>query len=549
MQYTSPLSILPINSTNTITKKEVTLAKRKLMAEFELLGSTTITLNKKELSRNDVLQLFDELEQTDDFSFHALVASDKNLLYFLENNQLAENKRFGLSGEKITLEFVEWISPYYTHSFKKCSLTYFRKDELNYFLTLMICPKYVTADDEYEMWQPISHHLQILEERLQTLNDTEKPKEEEEEIRKLTNMDLVRMLIKLPSNFFIEQISTYAFEMMRTSIMVFNKVNKQWGISIVENARMLPVNDETYKTLTDKEKEMNDIIAGVKASNGKSDSIWNSWRLIGVVIFVLLKIFGTCNNSSNNNSTFKNVPITFTDEQGNKYDNFEDFKNRKVSTANYEAILKSMLGSLEDETNETNPPSKFTIKTGTDVYASIWKKYLPKTEDAATTEKNNVLKDLTIEAKIGEKENFHQTINIINRSNQETIVFIANNDSVKSCFVNPKDSIDVQLINGTNKLFVYAGKGFNKNKNFTYNSFNATNETKNAKGVFSYVASENKKLIKQPIILKLSESTDLSNNFYKGKLLLTNTKNNNITTQVINGSNAVVVEGNRVSAY
>ena len=142
MQYVSPLSFLPTDG--AYGPKELTLAKRKLMAEFELTGSTTIPIGGKELSRNDVIKLFDQLQNSGDIEFHVLVASDPVLLQFLEKQEINPGSVITITDEQFTPEFITWISPYFSWSFRKASVKMFRDLNPEGFETLVVMPSLMT---------------------------------------------------------------------------------------------------------------------------------------------------------------------------------------------------------------------------------------------------------------------------------------------------------------------------------------------------------------------------------------------------------------------
>lgn len=309
MQYISPFSFLPSTPSSTFTRKDIVLAKRKLLAEFELLGTSTIIHNNKEISRNDVLIFFEELEKSNDLNFHALVASNKELLYFLEIHKVEHHFNFDLDHEKINAEFVEWLSPYYAAAFKDCSYQYFRKLQLPELQVLIKNQSLMTADDRYTSWQPVENYFHSLVQQFEHFNTHEVGGSDEAKISKFTKFEQVDIIALLPTDIFQHLINEYAFEMMRSSIDVFNRIqNQEWAIIILDNALSLPVDEENKIQLINKKNEMQDIMSkptptysSPGRSSGNNDSTWAIVRIIAFAIFFIYRL-STCNETTSYNA-------------------------------------------------------------------------------------------------------------------------------------------------------------------------------------------------------------------------------------------------------
>jgi len=295
MQYFSPLSILNFEGLSEITPKDLRLAKHKMMAEFELNGTSTIQAGGKELTRNDVLKIFDLLEQTTDLSFHVIVASDPVLLHFLERHELQPGKQFGLIDEKISPEFIEWISPYFRDAFNQAVVYNFRNQFNNEFLTLVSGPKWMTDNDAWAAWSGLEHYLHLLIRKLEE-NNTQKY-HYSGEASKLTSFQITEMLKVLPTERFSSIINKYAFELMQFAILVFNANMREWAMQMMQYAKSLPVDEDTLLALVAKEKEMRDILSRKeKVENKQSNS--NTWvivRIAFILIYVISR-FATCNS-------------------------------------------------------------------------------------------------------------------------------------------------------------------------------------------------------------------------------------------------------------
>lgn len=63
MQYLSPKTLFSIFNADSeaFTSLDFNQIKKRALAEFELSGKLTIKVNSKELSKNDILQLIDQI--------------------------------------------------------------------------------------------------------------------------------------------------------------------------------------------------------------------------------------------------------------------------------------------------------------------------------------------------------------------------------------------------------------------------------------------------------------------------------------------------------
>lgn len=91
----------------------VALEKRKILAEFELAGSTTIIVRGCTLHRQEVLDLLDEILHPERFPYHQALAEDKALLAFLEEGRADERAPWLDNPLYRGRAFRRFISPYY----------------------------------------------------------------------------------------------------------------------------------------------------------------------------------------------------------------------------------------------------------------------------------------------------------------------------------------------------------------------------------------------------------------------------------------------------
>ena len=86
MTYHNPLSIFSDSQLQQIYDGNLKAVKKELMLQFQLEESVTINLNGKELDKNGVIKLLEEIER--DLGLHAEIFKNKDLLRFLEDGNL-----------------------------------------------------------------------------------------------------------------------------------------------------------------------------------------------------------------------------------------------------------------------------------------------------------------------------------------------------------------------------------------------------------------------------------------------------------------------------
>ncbi len=294
MQYISPLSFLPAGTSASLTARELKLAKNKMLAEFELTDSSSIQIGGKEMTRNDVLKMFDQLGQAGDLEYHAIVASDPVLLYFLQNQEMKPGEKFSIPDEQLTPEFIEWISPYFSWAFKKATLRIFRDIKPEEFETLVTNPAFMTEKDQWDAWSGVENYLQIMYTGLQDINKSKY--QSQTQVIKYAGYNFVWLLCNLPEERFSFIINRYAFEIMQLAIKEFNNKKRDSAFELMGYARSLRVSEELMKDLLNKEEEMQNILK----KNNKTENNNNFWwvvRLILLIAYALSRV-ASCDSTS-----------------------------------------------------------------------------------------------------------------------------------------------------------------------------------------------------------------------------------------------------------
>ncbi len=121
--YYSPLHIIGINASwNTARlpeRKDVLMARKKCLAELELSEDQTITINGKTLEKQDIIAVFDELNNEIVFAYHLAIFKDETLLAFLEEGELKKGKFWNDNLLYDDPYFISFISPYFAEAYDR----------------------------------------------------------------------------------------------------------------------------------------------------------------------------------------------------------------------------------------------------------------------------------------------------------------------------------------------------------------------------------------------------------------------------------------------
>ncbi len=515
---------MQLNVGQTLERKDLLLAKRRMLAEFELNNSSTIIVNKKEVSKNDVLLMFETLEDTEDLHFHSIVFKDEHLLFFLEHNDLLDKKpnlsqllpshsfnpiltnsiqpkftpvesKFSISNDDLTEDFLYWISPYFAYSFKVASFNFFRKKDVPAFIALMQNNWYMSEDDKYDAFEPIMGLIESQDKRLDQIADNFSI-EDKTILEELASKQQIILLQNLPVKLFQHQINSYADNLMRCSVPIFNKVNWTQALDMLDNAKSLPIEKETMDRVVDKENEMRGIMANAGKKSNSKDHSNIIFRIGFFLLFIVAKVI--CNNNSHSYTPTNFSDFTYNGQSINSKQQLEDLieeqKNVREQSEFLDKITKSIVAN-SFLSGKNNIP--YNLKKEEDVFNKYWFKKPSK----ILLEKDD---SLNIKDDTGSFSGFEKLI-INNRSTLDAIVIIVKKDAVMSSVVKPASSTEMSMNNGTNKIYIYAGKIFSLSDSIVVkkDAFDSTLVS----GWFKKYNTENNKYLIKPIVFNVDAAT------------------------------------------
>jgi hypothetical protein len=115
-KYISPFRNLGLDLSQEVDKSALNLAKKRILAELDLSQKATIIRGGIEMSKNDIVQLFDGFNNVESLDFHRQIANNRGLLAFLEKQQLDSKNEFVDDLAFASAPFKAFVTPYLTHS-------------------------------------------------------------------------------------------------------------------------------------------------------------------------------------------------------------------------------------------------------------------------------------------------------------------------------------------------------------------------------------------------------------------------------------------------
>lgn len=84
MQYLSPVSLLGTDFQSPFDAKTIQRQRKKLLAELELTGGEVLELDGRRMTKNEIIDYFEDLAREDIAAYHLAINEDPILLKFLQ---------------------------------------------------------------------------------------------------------------------------------------------------------------------------------------------------------------------------------------------------------------------------------------------------------------------------------------------------------------------------------------------------------------------------------------------------------------------------------
>lgn len=302
MQYLSPASLSGEPIVTPLDKKAIQLERKKLFAELELSGETTIEMNGRSFTKNDIIQYYEDLLKEDGLMYHSVVAEDPILLVFLETAFIGRKENFLKNPVYDEGAFINWISPYFCHAFITYMNACFLDPDEDGLTSLLKNKLLMTQADTEKGWQAV---MKIVMGSISTIEEYYKASGAVtlSKVKDLMEFRYIRLVQLLPSSRFSTVKDKYAISILQACVYTFNR-NRQTGNYVstwLENAQLLAASEDVKEQIGKKREELEAVLIpqqGGPVTGGRpaASSETNPWAIIKLVIFLVLLLarMATC---------------------------------------------------------------------------------------------------------------------------------------------------------------------------------------------------------------------------------------------------------------
>jgi uncharacterized protein YlxW (UPF0749 family) len=451
MSYQSPLNIvkgLTADENIEINDANLIRLRKKLLAELNLSGATTIEINKKSFSRDEIIKSIDVLLNNPDLQIHEFIYNNPTILNYLEDDtinlqsiefvtlSIPENIRhqFGLIVyERIIIQFKKAMS---TRVFAHADAS----------LAMM---KALPPDAQELCYEEVHRSLSTLSNYLVEIQHTVNL-HHKNDLTFLTYTSFAILLNNLPEDF--NDIKYDIVNNIINLLVAYHKLKKydiEFALSISRVLVKINCDDDQKNLIKNNHRFFIDTV------DNSSGSGISYIRYVGIGIFVLINLLRMCNSNSNSSRNYQftsqndNNILNIIEQQNNKYNNvnstLKNYKNEVYSTSlslasGKDNIVKLMFDSAHPVTG-----------------------YCPFKNNAFYTR----AQDFT---------DWDKTINIENQTKYDVIVFAF--DSIKSklisIYIAKQKSSEIRYQNNTHFMFYFGNhlmqpNSISSNQNFKLN--------------------------------------------------------------------------------
>ena len=297
MKYINPVKFLTAIAGQPVSIEDpqnLSIARKRIMAEIELSDNQTVEYEGTLYSKNDILVFFDSLGSPEEMRFHSLINGDGELLYFLETGTLkfSRNNRFKKNEHYQAPAFLAFVSPYYESVFTPLVLQCFKARDTRTFVDLMTNPILLTGEYKEKSYARIFRMLGDKMSTLEKINaDLESYKDVyTEDVYEAANADITCLLNHLPDEFQEFRVK-YGRLLLQMAVGIRKKDNVPMAIEIVQITQQLNAGSDIKQHCENMLKAyhaMETETAKSSSSSGGGSGI--SFKGIIVIIIVILKL-------------------------------------------------------------------------------------------------------------------------------------------------------------------------------------------------------------------------------------------------------------------
>jgi hypothetical protein len=501
MLYTSPFELLnlPMADLQQLDKKMLQLKKKQWLAELQLQDGHTLTIGGRELTKHDIVQLFEQLEQTDALAMHAAIAADPALLQFLQTGKINPGQKFSYNPFYQDPAFIAFVSPFYREVFNRHVLKALAGSDYARIEGVFGNPLLLTGSDYDDCLGRLRGYLdeKLHEVALLRGSLANNRRADMGDLHSYYIYDWINTLNKLPDDFMAFR-EDYAIELYNLAVDLWNGKRRDEARSLLYGIQSLRTPPHIRQMINDLVETTSRVAERTGSSGGSGGGANIAWVVLSL-LFIIFRAGSTCNNNSSNRP-YDISYITKNYRERPMRVGFVAFQPTTQRDSDFVAFLNTLHQSAT--TNDQDKGK--TLANGDDPYKALLANGIfkpvtskvatssekpaeapPPATNGATVEENvpKVVPDRSVESIYEENEEgvtapvedapsivvedgkpgkalVFTPIDIYNRSNYGCIVFFYSAQTIKSVYVGPNSTYQIQLPKGQFWAFCYAGNHF-----------------------------------------------------------------------------------------
>ena len=255
LPYINPCLLPGLHTSTGIEPGLLRKAQKELMAEFELNETALISLGNQQLSKSEVLALFDSLQDEKIRAFHQRLNEMPTLLAFLEKGNLAffqeKNYQEFLSAVKSDADFSRFLAPFYAFQFDALFLQYISRRDEDELKSMLSQPLWLELGEQSACYAGADRYLQRQLEGLRQLASSIEHgnKAPGPEVQEAVDENWIHILNLLPAAF-DGLIQAYAKALEKLALGLFNTYQRgKLAKYVLRQGMKLRLNTETASRL------------------------------------------------------------------------------------------------------------------------------------------------------------------------------------------------------------------------------------------------------------------------------------------------------------
>lgn len=440
-------------STDNVDPKQLRIERKRLLLEIQISETQTTLLGSQQLGKNDVIQLFDELEQISHLEFHVAIFKHSLLLKLLEtsvveSNTIKNEPKIFFESQEEWDEFIAFVSPYLANAIDKLLTKVLITNEFLNLEKIRSFFKLLLPQDGFYAFRKFNNFCQTLDSRFENLcaKRTTFPANEVGFLRFAPFYTSVNEIAK----FYPSLIDSVASDVINFTVNSERRVGRgKYLLEISDQVRKLHCSAELRTIIINNRDAFANSVEQVSGFNATI-----TWRvLVGIIIIgsLLFRLVNRCDSDQNRTNNFPNQQ-ELTPEQMHIMDQIRN--------------LNRMNDSIELSTQEITPQSGNAASNGfsfPDLHAFVVEsaqlnahKITPFHDYAKPT----VFSDLKPSTQVTEYR-------IVNRTLSDMVMVIGSDLDLTSYFIPAKGSIQFSANKQAN-LFFYSGNIWNGGRTIEY---------------------------------------------------------------------------------